>query len=89
MGACLYFPVLCCDCVPHVHRNPAPEKIRPVRHAEIAQVIVSGTVPVEVVDQVPSAARAGWAHSFTQPETEAITKFPFCDIREAFGKIEG
>ena len=42
----------------HVYRNPASEKIRPVRHAEIAQVIESSTVPMEVVDQVPSAVRA-------------------------------
>ena len=76
-----------CDSDPHVYRNPAPEKIRPVRQAEITQVIESSTVPVEVVDQVPSAVRASWTHSFTHPETEAITKFRFCDIREAFGKI--
>ena len=78
-----------CDSDPPVHRNPAPEEIRPVRQAEIAQVIESNSVPVEVVDQVPSAVGASWAHSFTHPETEAITKFRFCNIREAFGKIEG
>ena len=78
-----------CDSDPHVHRNPAPEKIRPVRQAEIAQVIESNSVPVEVVDQVPSAVRARWAHSFTHLETEAITMFRFCDIRDAFGEIEG
>ena len=78
-----------CDSDPHVYRNPAPEKIRPVRQAEIAQVIESSTVPVEVVDQVPSAVRARWAHSFTHLETEAITMFRFCDIRDAFGEIEG
>ena len=42
----------------HVYRNPASEKIRPVRQAEIAQVIESITVPVEVVVQVLSAVRA-------------------------------
>ena len=78
-----------CDSDPHVHRNPAPEKIRPVRQAEITQVIESNSVPVEIVDQVPSAVRASWAHSFTHPETEAITKLRFCGIREAFGEIEG
>ena len=78
-----------CDSDPHVHRNLAPEKIRPGRQAEIAQVIESNSVPVEIVDQVPSAVRAGWAHSFTHPETEAITKLRFCGIREAFGEIEG
>ena len=78
-----------CDSDPHVYRNPAPEKIRPVRQADIAQVIESSTVPVEVVDQVPSAVRARWAHSFTHLETEAITMFRFCDIRDAFGEIEG
>ena len=69
-----------CDSDPHVYRNPAPEKIRPVRQAEIAQVIESSTVPVEV--------RARWAHSFTHLETEAITMFRFCDIRDAFSEIE-
>ena len=54
-----------CDSDSRVYRNPASEKIRPVRQAEIAQVIESSTVPVEVVDQVPSAVRARWAHSFT------------------------
>ena len=77
------------DSDPHDHRNPAPEKIRPVRQAEIAQVIESNSVPVEVVDQVPSAVRARWARSFTHLETEAITMFRFCDIRDAFGEIEG
>ena len=47
-----------CDSNTHVYSNPTSEKIRPVRQAEIAQVIESGTVPVEVVDQVPSAVRA-------------------------------
>ncbi len=78
-----------CDSDSHVYRNPASEKIRPVRQADIAQVIESSTVPVEVVDQVPSAVRARWAHSFTHLETEAITMFRFCDIRDAFGEIEG
>ena len=78
-----------CDSDPHVHRNPAPEKIRPVRQGEIAQVIESNSIPVEVVDQVPSAVRASWTHSFTHLETEAITMFRFCDIRDGFGEIEG
>ena len=46
-----------CDSDSHVYRNPASEKIRPVRQAEVAQVIESSTIPVEVVDQVPSAVR--------------------------------
>ena len=54
-----------CDSDSHVYRNLASERIRPVRQAEIAQVTESSTVPVEVVDQVPSAVGARWAHSFT------------------------
>ena len=78
-----------CDSDPHFYRNPASEKIRPVRRAGIAQVIESSTNPVEAVDQVLSAVRFRSAHSFTQLGTEAITKFRFCDIRSAFGGIEG
>ena len=78
-----------CDSDPHFYRNPASEKIRSVRQAEFSQVIESSTDPVEAVDQVPSAVRFRWAHSFTHLETEAITKFQFCEIRSAFGGIEG
>ena len=78
-----------CDSGSHVYRNPASEKIRSVRQAGIAQVIESSTDPVEAVGQVLSAVRFRRAHSFTHLGTEAITKFRFCDIREAFGKIEG
>jgi len=78
-----------CDSDPHFYRNPASEKIRSVRQAEFSQVIESSTDPVEAVDQVPSAVGFRWAYSFTHLETEAITMFQFCDIRSAFGGIEG
>ena len=60
-----------------------------MRQAEFFQVIESSSVPLEIVDQVPAAVLAGLAHRFTHLETEAITKFQFCDIRSAFGGIEG
>ena len=46
-------------------------------------------IDYEIAGINASVQSPSWTHSLTHPKTEVITKLLFCDIRGAFGAIEG